>query len=71
LGETLTEPGSYRVTLTDEAGNMTGYVFEITYAVNGAGTVFIAVVIIALIGGGLAVFLFRKRGKFKSNKAKK
>jgi hypothetical protein len=71
LGETLTEPGSYRVIVTDEAGNITGYAFEIAYAVNGAGTVVIAVLIIALIGGGIAVFLFRKRGKFKTNKAKK
>jgi hypothetical protein len=68
LGETLTELGSYRVALTDTAGNVTEYTFEIAYAVNTAGVIIIVAIILALIGGGVTVFLFRKRGKFKTKK---
>ncbi|MDR3319056.1 MAG: hypothetical protein LBS99_06415, partial [Clostridiales bacterium] len=68
LGESLTQIGAYRVVLTDEAGNAAEYTFGIVYSVNTAGTVVIVVLIISLIGGGLAVYLFRKRGKFKRKK---
>ncbi|GHV00919.1 hypothetical protein FACS1894211_09550 [Clostridia bacterium] len=68
LGEPLTEIGSYRIVVTDTAGNATEYTFDIIYSVNTAGTVIIIIVILALIGGGVAVYLFRKRGKFKKRK---
>jgi len=71
LGDNLTELGSYRVTLTDEAGNVTEYSFEIIYAVNAAGTIIIIIVIFSIIGGAAAIWIFRKRGKFKTNKIKK
>jgi len=68
LGEALTELGSYRVVITDNAGNITEYTFDIAYAVNTAGVIIILIVVFGVIGGGIAVFLFRKRGKFKAKK---
>jgi hypothetical protein len=68
LGESLSDLGSYRIVLTDAAGNVIEYSFEIAYAVNTAGTVIILIVILGIIGSGVAVFLFRKRGKFRPKK---
>jgi len=71
LGDNLTELGVYRVALTDDAGNVTEYNFEIIYAVNTAGTMIIFIVILGIIGGIVAVSIFRRRSKFKAkNKAK-
>jgi hypothetical protein len=65
FGETLDKEGGYRIVLTDNAGNVTEYGFDITYAVNAAGTVVVIIIIVTVLGGALLVCLMRRRKAFK------
>lgn len=70
LGEALTAIGPYKVCLTDAAGNVTQFCFDIIYSVNAAGIIIIIGGILVLIGGTAAIILLRKRSKFRTNKVK-
>jgi hypothetical protein len=70
LGDTLAKEGSYRIVLTDRAGNSTEYVFEIAYAVNASGTIVI-VIVIASAAVGIAVVCIKRRGKAFKTRPKK
>ena len=59
MGDPLTGPGSYRVILTDEAGNEMEYSFEIVNIPNTAGVAIIVILIVGIIGGGIVVYLLR------------
>jgi len=70
LGDTLTQEGSYRIVLTDKAGNVTEYEFDIVYAVNAAGTVVIIIIIGVIVFGAISVKILRKRKAFKPKQKK-
>ncbi|MCL2369689.1 MAG: hypothetical protein FWC80_00435 [Firmicutes bacterium] len=70
FGNVLTAEGSYRIILTDSAGNVTEYTFQIVYAVNAAGTIVIILIIGLLVGGITVVIVMRKRKAFKSKPKK-
>lgn len=61
LGDELTEPGVYKVTVTDAMGNVTEYTFEIEKGVNGAVIALIVIGVIAAIGGVVIVILKKKK----------
>jgi len=63
LGDELTEPGAYKVTVTDAMGNVTEYTFEIEKGVNGAVIALIVIAVIAVIGG-VVVFVLKKKKVF-------
>ena len=67
--ETLLEKGSYRILLTDKAGNATEYSFEIISTWNASGVllVFLGICGIAVIV--LAIIKIRSGNKFKKSKS--
>ena len=68
LGAELTELGKYRVVLTDEAGNVAEYEFEILYKMNGGAIALIIIGVLAILGIILAIFL-GKRATYKKKVA--
>lgn len=65
MGNALTEVGNYKVILTDDAGLMTEYIFEIAYSLNGGSIVLIVILVIAVVGGVILFFVIRRNAKFK------
>lgn len=63
LGEELKAVGTYRVVLTDKAGNVSEYTFSIAYSVNAAGVVVIVIAVIAIAATACTVIIFRKKAK--------
>lgn len=61
LGKELKEAGMYRVVLTDEAGNITEYSFEILAGVNGGVVALCIIAVLALIVGGIFIFLKKRK----------
>ncbi|MBO5481286.1 MAG: hypothetical protein J6A63_08880 [Clostridia bacterium] len=68
LGAELTELGKYRVVLTDEAGNVAEYEFEILYKMNGGAIALIVIGVLAILGIILAIIL-GKRATYKKKVA--
>jgi len=68
LGAELTELGKYRVVLTDEAGNVAEYEFEILYKMNGGAIALIIIGVLAILGIILAIIL-GKRATYKKKVA--
>ncbi len=60
LGETISEEGEYRVTVTDECGNATVYTFTIEAGTNWA-LIILFIVLGLLIAGGLVFFFIRRK----------
>ena len=60
LGETITEEGNYRVTVTDECGNSTVYTFTIEAGTNWT-LIVLGIVFGLLIAGGIVFFIVRRR----------
>ena len=60
LGETISEEGEYRVTITDECGNATVYTFTIEAGTNWA-LIILLVVFGLLVAGGLVFFFIRRK----------
>ena len=60
LGETITEEGNYRVTVTDECGNSTVYTFTIEAGTNWT-LIVLGIVFGLLIAGGVVFFIVRRR----------
>ena len=60
LGQELTELGKYRVVLTDEAGNVAEYEFEILYKMNGGAIALIVIGVLVILGIILAIILGKK-----------
>lgn len=60
LGQELTELGKYRVVLTDEAGNVAEYEFEILYKMNGGAIALIVIGMLVILGIILAIILGKK-----------
>lgn len=61
LGETISEEGEYRVTVTDECGNSTVYTFTIESGTNW--TLIVLLVVLGLLVAGGVVFFFIRRKK--------
>jgi len=61
LIQKVTKPGRYRITLTDDAGNVSYYDFVVQYRINGYAILAI-VIVFALIG---AVLIFVRRAQTK------
>ena len=61
LGETISEEGEYRVTVTDECGNSTVYTFTIEAGTNW--TLIVLLVVLGLLIAGGVVFFFIRRKK--------
>lgn len=60
LGETISEEGEYRVTVTDECGNATVYTFTIEAGTNWA-LIILFIVLGLLIAGGVVFFFIRRK----------
>ena len=60
LGETISEEGEYRVTVTDECGNSTAYTFTIEAGTNWT-LIVLLVVLGLLIAGGVVLFFIRRK----------
>lgn len=60
LGETISEEGEYRVTITDECGNSAVYTFTIEAGTNWA-LIILLVVFGLLVAGGLVFFFIRRK----------
>ena len=60
LGETISEEGEYRVTVTDECGNSTVYTFTIEAGTNWT-LIVLFVVLGLLIAGGVVFFFIRRK----------
>ena len=60
LGETISEEGEYRVTVTDECGNSTVYTFNIEEGTNWT-LIVLLVVLGLLIAGGVVFFFIRRK----------
>ncbi|MBR2321528.1 MAG: hypothetical protein IKA57_05265, partial [Clostridia bacterium] len=60
IGQELTELGKYRVVLTDEAGNVAEYEFEILYKMNGGAIALIVIGVLVILGIILAIILGKK-----------
>ena len=60
LGDEITEPGEYKVTVTDEIGNTTEYSFTIEAGLNG-GIIALIVIVGILLVGGIVVFILKKK----------
>lgn len=60
LGETISEEGEYRVTVTDECGNSTVYTFTIEAGTNWV-LIILLVVLGLLIAGGVVFFFIRRK----------
>ena len=60
LGETISEEGEYRVTVTDECGNATVYTFTIEAGTNWT-LIVLFVVLGLLIAGGVVFFFIRRK----------
>lgn len=60
LGETISEEGEYRVTVTDECGNATVYTFTIEAGTNWT-LIVLLVVLGLLVAGGLVFFFIRRK----------
>ena len=60
LGETISEKGEYRVTVTDECGNATVYTFTIEAGTNWT-LIVLLVVLGLLVAGGLVFFFIRRK----------
>ena len=61
LGETISEEGEYRVTVTDECGNSTVYTFTIEAGTNWTLIVLLVVLGLLIAGGVVFFFIRRKR----------
>ena len=60
LGETISEEGEYRVTVTDECGNSAVYTFTIEAGTNWT-LIVLLVVLGLLVSGGLVFFFIRRK----------
>ena len=60
LGETISEEGEYRVTITDKCGNATVYTFTIESGTNWT-LIVLLVVLGLLVAGGLVFFFIRRK----------
>ena len=60
LGETISEEGEYRVTITDECGNSAVYTFTIEAGTNWT-LIILLVVFGSLVAGGLVFFFIRRK----------
>ena len=60
LGDEITEPGEYKVTVTDEIGNASEYSFTIKAGLNG-GIIALIVIVSLLAVGGVVVFILKKK----------
>ena len=60
LGDEITEPGEYKVTVTDEIGNTAEYNFTIKAGLNG-GIIALIVIVSLLVVGGVVVFILKKK----------
>ena len=60
LGDEITEPGEYKVTVTDEIGNTAEYNFTIKAGLNG-GIIALIVIVSILAVGGVVVFILKKK----------
>ena len=60
LGDEITEPGEYKVTVTDEIGNASEYSFTIKAGLNG-GIIALIVIVSILAVGGVVVFILKKK----------
>ena len=60
LGDEITEPGEYKVTVTDEIGNTSEYSFTIKAGLNG-GIIALIVIVSILAVGGVVVFILKKK----------
>ena len=70
VGQELTELGKYRVVLTDEAGNVAEYEFEILYKMNGGAIALIVIGVLVILGIILAIIL-GKKATYKKKVAQK
>lgn len=61
LGETISEEGEYRVTVTDECGNSAVYTFTIEEGTNWTLIVLLVVLGLLIAGGVVFFFIRRKR----------
>ena len=61
LGETISEEGEYRVTITDECGNSTVYTFTIEAGTNWMLIILLVVLGLLIAGGVMFFFIRRKR----------
>lgn len=68
LGETISEEGEYRVTVTDECGNTASYTFTIEAGTNWT-LIVLLVVLGLLIAGGVAVFFIRRKKTSEQDEA--
>ncbi len=60
LGEQFTEPGEYKVTVTDECGNTAEYGFTIQKSLSG-GMIALIVIAALILVGGVVVFILKKK----------
>ena len=60
LGDEITEPGEYKVSATDEFGNVSEYSFTIKAGLNG-GIIALIVIVSLLAVGGVVVFILKKK----------
>ncbi|MCL2061502.1 MAG: hypothetical protein FWH03_02645 [Firmicutes bacterium] len=63
MGERLSDVGTYRLTITDDVGNVNTYEFEIIYRLNTAAIVLI--VLACVIGAAVLILIIRARLKPK------
>ena len=68
LGETISEEGEYRVTVTDECGNATVYTFTIEAGTNWT-LIVLLVVLGLLVAGGLVFFFIRRKKASEQDEA--
>jgi hypothetical protein len=59
--EELTLSGDYKIILQDEAGNLTDYEFSILVYFDLSSWIFFAMVMLAVVGTGVYLYLERKR----------
>ena len=62
-GYSVTTPGSYRLTIADEAGNTASTTFTLKYQINGYGVA--AVVLIILVIAGVVIFVIHTKRNVK------
>ncbi len=61
LGSEITEPGEYKLTVTDSCGNSAEYGFTINAGLNG-GIIALIVIVSLLAVGGVVFFILKKKG---------
>ncbi len=60
LGDEITEPGEYKLTVTDECGNSAEYGFTIEAGLNG-GIIALIIIVSLLAVGGVVIFILKKK----------